>query len=331
MTGGEGYTFSIVFDDTSTRPSNGGTRLCAYADDRAAVAENVALARRMHLKHRLYNTGFSGGKIVVNAIPGQCSMPSLLADIGDELNRLDGAMYTGCDLNIGLADMRILSRTTPFILAGLGKPHDPNIATAMGVLGSVRAALGSAVCRELGRPSVLVVGCGQVGAPLARGLVERDAVRVFTSDLRSSRADVHGARNISGRDWSAGEFDVVVLCTGSGIVTDGLARTLRCRVLVSAANLPFACPRAARRIRARGTVVVPDVISNSGAVICDSVEHYAPDAFVRTASERIYGFVEHLVEAKTSHYLDEIGGHGGEDGLEAFFAEPGAFCGERFR
>jgi leucine dehydrogenase len=54
-------------DATADRPANGGLRLWSYDTEGDAVEEVERLANGMGAKHRMYNTGFSGGKLVCRA------------------------------------------------------------------------------------------------------------------------------------------------------------------------------------------------------------------------------------------------------------------------
>ena len=50
----------------SDKPGNGGMRLMSYENDELAISDAVRLAEGMTRKHAMYQTGFSGAKLVVN-------------------------------------------------------------------------------------------------------------------------------------------------------------------------------------------------------------------------------------------------------------------------
>ena len=52
---------------TVERPANGGLRLWSYENRSDAIEEAARLATGMAHKHGMYNTGFSGGKLVCYA------------------------------------------------------------------------------------------------------------------------------------------------------------------------------------------------------------------------------------------------------------------------
>ena len=114
-------------DATQARPANGGLRLWTYETEGAAVTEVERLASGMGAKHRMYNTGFSGGKLVCRAPCGSTLAEAVETKKGDildavahALNSLDGSVYTGCDMNMSIPDMATLHKQTPYVLASLG-------------------------------------------------------------------------------------------------------------------------------------------------------------------------------------------------------------------
>ena len=50
-------------------------------------------------------------------------------------------------------------------------------------------------------------------------------------------------------------------------------------------------------------VIIPDPLVNAGAVIADSIEKYAPDAWTRTSAEKVYNFVQEEFRKKCFTYL----------------------------
>ena len=57
----------VVMSRAGAAPANGGLRLLPYRSDRACRADGHRLAGLMETKHRLYGTGFAGGKVVARA------------------------------------------------------------------------------------------------------------------------------------------------------------------------------------------------------------------------------------------------------------------------
>jgi glutamate dehydrogenase/leucine dehydrogenase len=121
----EGVKMFIANDgDLQTdRPGNGGMRLMSYESQEAAIEDAVRLAEGMTRKHAMYNTGFSGAKLVVHHGDihlDDVDREGLMHDCAAALESLDGSIYTGCDINTNDEDMERLISHTPYVLAGIG-------------------------------------------------------------------------------------------------------------------------------------------------------------------------------------------------------------------
>ena len=291
---------------TQRTPGNGGLRLWRYKTSEAAIDEAQRLGMGMGVKHDVFNTGFAGAKLVCAAEDDPSTWSAadkqvLLDEVGDMLAEQGGAMYTGCDMNTTVDDMAYLAERSPFVLAAIGNSACcPNTATAYGVFGGVEATLGGDVKGK----SLLVHGCGNVGATVARLLVEHGAASVRTIDMASSRAEIAGCVNVSEshkESWWAGNYDAIVPCSSSGLFTAQIAAELRCGAIVGATNLPFAT-RADQEVAEieRGVKFVPEGVSSAGAVIVDSIEHFRPQAFAAAEPEAMYEFTREVVREKVA-------------------------------
>ena len=157
-----------------------------------------------------------------------------------------------------------------YVLAAVGNPAcDPNAATAYGVLGSLEATFGGSVKDK----KLLVHGCGNVGAIVAKQLTILGAKEVLTVDVNVERSALPGCTQLpSDSDWWATECDALVPCSASGLLTTERAAQLRCTAIVGATNLPFASIEAKEVAENdRGVIFVPEGVSSAGAVVVDSV------------------------------------------------------------
>lgn len=221
------------------------------------------------------------------------------------LASLKGKMYTGCDMNTTAKDMDYLSERcldhggSDYVLAAIGnKECCPNTATAFGVFGAIEAAMGGNVAGK----RLLVHGCGGVGSVVARLLVQHGAEHVATVDTIPERAALDGCVNVSAEtEWWAGDYNAIVPCSYSGLLTDKLR--LSADAVVGATNLPFAT-RAAQEAAEATLTFVPEGVSSAGAVIVDSVEHYSRDHFIEAKPELLYEFARETVRAKTLELLE---------------------------
>lgn len=277
-------------------PANGGLRLLPYRSDGVALADARRLAALMEQKHSLYGTGFSGGKVVARAADPRALKQRVLQVTALLLESLGGSMVTGCDLNTGREDMERLVRWTPHVLAAVGSRIDPSACTAHGVLGALSALQP--------RPgSALVHGCGAVGGVVARSLVDA-GWQVWTVDRDGKRAALPGARALDpDGPWWRQEVDVLLPCSVSGLIGGAIARQLQAAAVVPAANAPFRRPSLADDLVQRGVTVLPDPLVNAGAVIADSIERYAPEAWREAEPEQVYGFVRQVVLERTRRHL----------------------------
>lgn len=192
-------------------PANGGLRIISGATPAEARATSEALACLMSDKHRLYNTGFSGAKLVV---PGLRDRRALLDTVARALQELRGEVFTGCDMGTDHEDMKYLGAATPYVLSCLELPLDPNHATAHGVVGAIDAGL-TALSLELPSASVLVHGTGKVGAEVARILAAAGAT-VYTHDLNMEAARIPGC--IPVQEWERVDCDILSTCSGAGLI-----------------------------------------------------------------------------------------------------------------
>ena len=291
----------------SDTPGNGGLRVWNYADKAAATKEAEGLAVAMSAKHKTYNTGFAGAKVVCAADKPvadwtAADRETLLEATASLLEELDGAMYTGCDMNTTPAMMQKLHDRCGgrYVLAALANETCcPNTATAAGVLGAVTACVDGDVRGK----TFVVHGCGGVGGAVAAGLVELGAASVKTVDLDLTRAAIPGCEVLDPEaKWWAVDCDALVPCSASGVLTAERASELICRSVVGASNLPFASVEARRVAEAR-CVVAPEGVTSAGAVIVDSIEHYAPLNFREAPPSKVYDFTFEAVRAKTDELL----------------------------
>ncbi|MFC1408204.1 hypothetical protein ACEZCY_02790 [Streptacidiphilus sp. N1-12] len=307
-------------------PANGGLRVRAHGPD---VPHPWPLSRRlateMLLKHRLHHTGFWGAKMVVTG--AEAVDDELLALVASVLDSHTGALYTGADMGVTADQMERLSRMTPYVLNAVGSSVEPNSATAHGVLGAIEAWARGAVAGL----RVLVHGTGKVGGVLAGALAAAGAI-VLTCDTAPGAADLPGCRAVL--DWAAEEVDLLVPCSVSDLIDPSLARRLRCGAVIGSANAVLADEAVtADALHRRGITYLPTPLVNAGAVIVDSIEHYAPRAFHEASPERVYTFVRETVRTSATELLRSAVGLSPTAALRRTplrGPEPDSFCGLRF-
>ncbi|CAG9460430.1 unnamed protein product [Pedinophyceae sp. YPF-701] len=287
-------------------PGNGGLRLWSYKNDEAARKECEALSRGMTGKHDVYNTGFSGAKLVLNSSdPAAVDKEEVMQYVADALNDLDGKVYTGCDLNTSEQDMEYLTSLSPYVLASIDCAADSNVATGEGVFGAVMGAIEFFPGGVRGN-TFMVKGCGKVGSVVARSLVNAGAKAVYTFDVVSAAADIPGCVNVSDKDWTAVECDVFVPCSVSGFITVDAADKLAAngvKLVCGASNVPFADEAALERLLERGIEFLPEAVSSAGAVLCDSIEMYDSVSYQKARPIEVYAYIRHLTKSKARELM----------------------------
>jgi len=290
-----------------TQPGNGGLRVLDYASTTEMVQDAVRLATGMTRKHAAYHTGFGGAKLVSNAAqPHQ--RQALLQTTARALQALDGAVYTGCDLNTFDDDMQVLASYTDdqYVLAGMYSQVDTNVATAMTVVGSL-LGMCQAHDKQLSDLVCTVQGCGKVGTIVAQELIARGAKTVQTCDLDMDRAlSIAGSVPIT--DWSTTPCDVLIPCANSLAITEDIATHFPegLEFCVGATNSPFA-GKARDILASKGVSFVPESISSAGAILADSVEWTDRPLFRRVTPSHLYGWVRDLSRRKAALLCQQSG------------------------
>ncbi|RDI37589.1 Glu/Leu/Phe/Val dehydrogenase [Aquicella lusitana] len=297
-------SFTIAYEkDSAGLPANGGLRFYQYADVKNQEAEAIVLATHMTEKHRIYNTGFSGVKIVANGQNNPENKRKLLTYVGNVLNKHKGSIYTGCDLNINNEDMEFLCTVSPYVLNAMGSNINTSEATGYGVYGSLMAVLARAESDKSRPLEFIIHGAGKIGSVLANKLIS-SGHKVYTYDVNPAHADIPGAINISANEnWYEMKCDYLLLCSASNIITPANAEKINCKWIVSSANHPFSSPNVISVLEEKNIFWIPDVVSNAGAVICDSIEFKQPEKYRSIEPDRIYNFVYKVIYHKTNNLL----------------------------
>ncbi|MGP1193241.1 Glu/Leu/Phe/Val dehydrogenase dimerization domain-containing protein [Serratia sp. CY54039] len=283
-------------------PANGGIRWRNYASRQQQEEEAIMLAQRMSLKHGLYNTGFSGGKIVVNSKRSPQEQPAVLEAIGALLNRYGGTMFTGCDINTGNREMDYLRQFTPWILNAMDSPQvDTSVATGYGVWSSMKKVLKLRL-NHLPRARIAIHGMGKVGTEVAKQSL-LFGCEVTAYDINPAAQFPAGVRRVSEEELWAQPSEVLCIASMSNVLNAQNIEQLNTRWVVSSANSPFNTPQAEQRLLARGIHYLPDYVSNAGAVICDSIEMAFTDRYNQMNQEQVNAYVHSVIGAKTEELL----------------------------
>ncbi len=255
-------------------PATGGTRMRVYPELGDALEDAMRLAEGMTHKWAGIGVAAGGGKAVL-AIPGPIegeARTGLLHRYGRLIESLKGGFRTGEDLGTSTGDMQIVAERTRYVQGFQnGKKVNPSPFTARGVYSGIRAAMKVVFGDDspAGR-TVLVQGVGNVGASLARLLVEAGA-QVLINDLDADRAAALagelGGETVANGDLYSAECDVYAPCAvGATLNRDTIPR-LRCKIVGGSANNQLATESDGERLLERGIVYAPDYIINAGGAL----------------------------------------------------------------
>lgn len=262
----------IAINDTRLGPAVGGTRILDYDNEAAALHDALRLSRAMAYKCATAGLNYGGGKGVILASPEE-KTDDLLRSYGECVDTFGGSFVTGEDVNVDVADLRIIGETTRYV--GGSEEHGID-ATATGVRHGMTACL----TVERGSPSlagveVVVQGAGKVGSTLVRQLTERGA-EVAVADLERERVqhlqDELGVRVVDPDDVYAEPCDVFAPCALGGTLNDETIPRLACDVVCGSANNQLAERRHAATLAEREILYAPDYVVNAGALIAGTVE-----------------------------------------------------------
>ena len=297
----------VVIDHDLFPKSAGGTRMV-----RDVTTDEVArLARAMTWKLAVAGVPYAGAKAGIRFAGG--NREAVLSAYLDRVAEWRDFFLTGPDMGTSPEDF---VRLAP---AGDGEPmwartHGgmgmDDLAVGHGILGAARVGLA-----HRGRPfeaaRIAIEGFGKAGAGTARACADAGARVVAIStiegavvhpdgldvdELLALRA-AHGDRLVERASGERRprealfevECDVLVPGARPDVVTASSAETLRCAVIVPAANIPYA-PGAVEALQARGVLALPDFVTNAGGVyLYEAPECRDDPAGCLAAVERLVG------------------------------------------
>ncbi len=269
----------IAVHDTTLGPALGGMRMLPYASEEEALFDVKRLARGMTYKSAVARTGLGGGKSVIIGDPKELKSPELFQAMGRFVDSLGGLYITAEDMNIGIADLEQVRKTTNYV-TGLsresGSSGNPSPYTARGVVQGMRAVLEEVFGSESFRGrSILIQGVGAVGGAMAVMLKERGA-KVVVCDINEKRAqsiaDEHGFEVIPDAGHHKHKVDIYAPCARGAGVNDMTIDELGCKAIAGCANNILLEERHGDALRQRGILYAPDYVINAGGIINVGVE-----------------------------------------------------------
>ena len=261
----------VAIHDTSVGPAFGGVRRWEYLSERAALMDVLRLSRAMTRKCVLAGVPGGGGKAVILDEPG-LDLERAYRYIGQRVEQMGGRFYTGPDVGTDNQALGWIAEETEYVTRpdALG-PGDLSAATAAGVFAGIQAGL-----EHLdGEPDwkarrIVIQGLGGVVQRLAERLVEVGAkVRATDIDTEhgAAAAERLGIEFVEPTTEVNLPCDVFAPCALGGILHDVTIERLHARLIAGAANNVLAKIHHADELSRRGVLLLPDFVTNAGALI----------------------------------------------------------------
>ena len=291
-----GYRFQ---HNSARGPTKGGLRFHPTVD-----ADDIrALATLMTWKTAVVNIPFGGAKGGIACDPSQLSQGELERITRKFVERISREI--GPQRDIPAPDVNTNAQVMAWIMDQYSRLHgfSPAVVTGKpvelhGSEGREAATGYGAICvaesflRDVGGglngSKVAIQGFGNVGLFAAQFAHQRGAKVVAVSDVSGGVANRDGlnipelvafARNrrplteyeaeglsrITNEALLTHEVDVLIPAVLGGVLTNDVAREVRAKVIVEAANAPT-FPEADEIFEQRGIPVIPDILANAGGV-----------------------------------------------------------------
>jgi glutamate dehydrogenase (NAD(P)+) len=291
----------------------------------AALTDAVRLARAMTYKFAMLELPCGGAKSGIWLDPNDPARPAVMTAFLDAIRQyVESRQYlAGADMGTSAGDFAPLyaasgRRTSLGDELFEGAPLEDQL-TGYGVVIAAKTAC-EAQGRSLAGARVALEGFGKVGGGVAKFLAREGAVLVAVSNIHGTLEDPDGLdvhRLLALRQQHGDEAlrlyddgtqllprpilfavtaDILIPGARPDSVDEELAGALPARLIVPAANIPYATG-ALEVLARRNVVALPDFVTNAGGVLCGLVEMQggnAGDAFSVTR-ERVSANVKMLL------------------------------------
>jgi glutamate dehydrogenase (NAD(P)+) len=284
-------------------PYKGGIRYHPEVD----LDEVRALAALMSWKTAIANVPFGGAKGGVNVPAEELSRDELQRVTRSFVDKIEKVL--GPNRDIPAPDVNTNAQVMAWMMDQYGKHHGHTPACVTGKPIELEGSFGreSATGRGLvylyreAAPAlrlapadtrVVVQGFGNVGSWAARIMAQLGCTIVGVSDaygaIRSDAgidpdalhshvraggklAEFDGAEAIGAEELLAIECEVLIPAALGGLIHQGNADSVNCRLLLEGANSPTT-PAADEILAGKGITVIPDVMANAGGVVVSYFE-----------------------------------------------------------
>ncbi|MFN8615398.1 MAG: Glu/Leu/Phe/Val dehydrogenase dimerization domain-containing protein, partial [Vampirovibrionales bacterium] len=292
----------IGLHDTTLGPALGGCRIKHYASEQDALTDVLRLSRAMTYKASAGGLNLGGGKSVILLEPGQEKTPELLTAFAKRVAMLKGTYITAGDVGSTTQDLKLMRQFCRHVVGlaeedgGLG---DSSILTSLGVFRGLQAAVKTRLGKEeLTGLSVAVQGAGKVGIHLVEYLLEAGCSVVLADPnaeaVAAAKAQFPMIDTCDPEAIYTQEVDVFSPNAIGGLLTEGIARSLKASVVAGGANNPLASDVAAMVLNDRQILYAPDFVINAGGLImvASEIEHQT----FEQAKQRVEGIYDRTLK-----------------------------------
>jgi glutamate dehydrogenase (NAD(P)+)/glutamate dehydrogenase (NADP+) len=308
----------VVIDNISLGPAIGG---CRMARD-VSTQEVFRLARAMTLKNALAQLPHGGAKSAILADSGTAEKEALVRGFAQAIKTLTDYI-PGPDMGTDEESMAFvldeIGRAVglPKVLGGI--PLD-----SLGMTGYGLSVAGKVAADHIALPledaCMVVQGFGNVGKAAAKYLGDLGVKLIATSDSKGGVHNPDGidvpalvqakesgttvaqsglGKPVTSEDLLKIESDIFIPAARPDVFTETNQDWLKTRLVLEGANIPIT-HEAAKRMHKRGIMIIPDVIANSGGVICAATEYQ------RLNEANAFDRVEATVSENTAELLKRV-------------------------
>jgi glutamate dehydrogenase (NAD(P)+) len=284
-------------------PYKGGIRFHPEVD----IDEVRALASLMTWKTAVANIPFGGAKGGVNCPSDQLDRSEVQSIARSFLDKIEKVL--GPTRDIPAPDVNTDAQVMAWMMDEYGKLHGHTPAICTGKPIALEGSYGREQATGRGcvfmfreaAPQIgltpsgstfVVQGFGNVGSWAARIMQQLGATMVGVSDATGAiqaeggidaeelskhlagggkLTEFPGAEVISPDDLLAIECDVFIPAALGGMIHEGNADRINCKMIIEGANSPTT-PAADHILAEKGVMVIPDVMANAGGVVCSYFE-----------------------------------------------------------
>jgi glutamate dehydrogenase (NAD(P)+) len=331
----------LAIDAAVNGRSHGGVRLSLDV----SLAELRGLARRMTLKFGFLGLPGSGAKAGVVGDP-EAAPEQRLARLRRFAGALSPLLQSGCYQpapDLGTSDVEI-DEMLAFV--GVRRSRREPTRAQSGFYTSLTVVVGAQVAachlgRELAGLRTAVQGFGKVGAAVAQDLAERGAQIVAVSTSKGALYHPRGlpvkalvvlarqagsgfvhqykeAERIDKEDLLTLPVDLLCPCATSESIHAGNAAQVQARIISAGANCPVT-PEAEQILLSRGTLYLPDFVTNCGGVLGGTMAFAGLDlrTLRRFVKEKVAPRIAALIET-TWEWGEPLSAVAEQEALERF-------------